>query len=311
MTKRLSGPADVVPAGADDIKRIRGIGPGIAQRLHAAGILTFAQLAGQSPAELAAIVGDVAGLSIDQIVKKDWAGQARELARERLSAVPEDAPAPAVAAPHDAAATPESRQHYATFTLELLLDEENDVRRTRATHVQVGVEEAWAGWRPARLMDFFMRYAAIQTQPIEVVTVPDTATAPVEAAGPTAAADLRALDVIPRNADSPRSFLRHRQPFAIGLTLDLDGAALPEGAAPAYAAMVYAKDLQRQTRGLLAEARGMLAASGPLTLCMEGAELAYGIYRLDAVVVVTLAADAAGAQADLTAFREGGLLHVY
>jgi predicted flap endonuclease-1-like 5' DNA nuclease len=76
-SQRLSAPYGVAPGSADDFKRIRGIGPGIAQRLQAAGIVTFEQLASRSTAELAAAVRDIAGMSADQIAKKDWIGQAR------------------------------------------------------------------------------------------------------------------------------------------------------------------------------------------------------------------------------------------
>jgi hypothetical protein len=311
--KRLPNPAESLPADVDDIKRIRGIGPGIAQRLYAAGILTFDQLAERSPAELAAIVSDVAGMSADQIVKKDWVGQARELAMARApETLPQELPAPETFAPGDATATPASRQHYATFTVELLLDEENAVRRTRVTHIQVGAEEAWSGWRPTRLVDFFVRHAAVREPADELASAEvEAAPAPAEAAAPTMAAHLRALDLVPADAAGPRSFLRHRQLFAAGLTIELDGAAHGGSAPLAYSAAVYAKDLQRLARSMLGEAHGTLAAPGPVTLRIEGAELPRGIYRLDATVVVVLPADESGQRQELSAFREGGLLQVY
>ena len=79
-SKHLSNPT-AVPTGADDLTRIRGIGAAIARRLSAAGVATFEQLAEQSPASLAALVG-VAGYSASQIARQDWIGQARELATE-------------------------------------------------------------------------------------------------------------------------------------------------------------------------------------------------------------------------------------
>jgi hypothetical protein len=45
-------------------------------------------------------------------------------------------------------------QPYATFVVELLQDEELNVRRTRVIHVQSQVEERWAGWDEARLVNF-------------------------------------------------------------------------------------------------------------------------------------------------------------
>jgi hypothetical protein len=49
---------------------------------------------------------------------------------------------------------PADRQHYSTFVVELLLDEHNDVRRTRVVHVQTGIEKKWAGWDEERLLAF-------------------------------------------------------------------------------------------------------------------------------------------------------------
>jgi hypothetical protein len=44
------------------------------------------------------------------------------------------------------------RQPYATFVVELLLDEQGNVRRTRVVHVQTGIERTWAGWDEERLI---------------------------------------------------------------------------------------------------------------------------------------------------------------
>src|SRR5258706_4517817 len=165
-SKRLSHPEANVPPDADDFKRIRGIGPNIAQRLYMAGIPTFDQLAARSPAALAELVGDIAGMSADLIAKKDWIGQARTLAAERHPAYEDILDhEPAAALAEDT--TPAARQHYATFTVELLLDEVNDVRRTRATHIQGGAEDAWAGWQAERLVDFFVRSAAVRSPQAE------------------------------------------------------------------------------------------------------------------------------------------------
>lgn len=43
---------------------------------------------------------------------------------------------------------------YATFVVELLMDERGEVRRTRITHVQTATEQQWAGWDEERLLAF-------------------------------------------------------------------------------------------------------------------------------------------------------------
>src|SRR6266699_5183992 len=73
------------PPRTDDLKLINGIGPAVEKRLNGVGIFTFAQLAALSPADIAAAVADLAGLSAERIIKQDWIGQARKLAAGSLA----------------------------------------------------------------------------------------------------------------------------------------------------------------------------------------------------------------------------------
>lgn len=58
---------------ADDLKKVEGIGPKIAETLAAAGISTFAELAKAKPAEIAEIIADVRG----NHVTDTWPAQAK------------------------------------------------------------------------------------------------------------------------------------------------------------------------------------------------------------------------------------------
>lgn len=61
----------------DDLKRITGIGPKLEQALNAAGITSFAQIAGWSDEDIARLDAD---LSLrGRIARDDWTGQARAL----------------------------------------------------------------------------------------------------------------------------------------------------------------------------------------------------------------------------------------
>lgn len=67
--------ADVATAVVqDDLTQISGIGPVYARRLNAAGILTFADLAGRDPADLRRIVGLQPWHAADP---SDWIAQAQ------------------------------------------------------------------------------------------------------------------------------------------------------------------------------------------------------------------------------------------
>lgn len=60
-------------AKADDLKKIEGIGPKIAQTLTAAGIATFAELAKSKPAKISEIIAEVRG----NHVTDTWPAQAK------------------------------------------------------------------------------------------------------------------------------------------------------------------------------------------------------------------------------------------
>ena len=47
-----------------------------------------------------------------------------------------------------------SRQHYAAFHVEFLLESDDSVRGTRVHHHQTDAREAWAGWDPDKLLTF-------------------------------------------------------------------------------------------------------------------------------------------------------------
>lgn len=68
---------DAIPVVPDDLKVIKGIGPEIERRLHAAGITSFALLAELTPADLERILGDVIKRLSNEESLLD---QARELA---------------------------------------------------------------------------------------------------------------------------------------------------------------------------------------------------------------------------------------
>jgi large subunit ribosomal protein L21 len=66
-------PVKKAPAKADDLKKIEGIGPKIAETLVAGGMATFADLAKAKPAKIAEIIADVRG----NHVTDTWPKQAK------------------------------------------------------------------------------------------------------------------------------------------------------------------------------------------------------------------------------------------
>src|SRR5438876_1103452 len=156
------------PARADDLKLINGIGPADEKRLNDVGIFTFAQLAALSPADIAAAVTGISGLTAERIIKQDWIGQARKLARqstvseqdwiEQARQLAADVPVTgrkdnaeiaggtqrftrATSEPQEETKTPVDSPRHATFTVELLLSADNEALSTHVAHRESGDEK--------------------------------------------------------------------------------------------------------------------------------------------------------------------------
>ena len=301
------------PAGADDLTRIRGIGPGIQQRLYAAGIVTFEQLAGVSAAELAGAVSDVAGMSADLIRKKDWVGQAQTFAEEQATS---DAAAAAREQDNleemlEEETVSPARQHYATFTVELLLGDERDVRRTRVRHVQGGGEIAWPGWNAARLIDFFTGQAALEVAEAELeIAVEQPSAAAAEPESQPAIA-VRSLEVLPEGGARAGQFLAYGEPFEVRLALDVEQNPDLPSQPLTYDLVVHAKDFQSRSHRTIGETRGELTPGEPGLVRVLGVELPRGIFRLETAVTVELPTPEGKSPERLTAFQEGQLFQVY
>ncbi|MBI1880750.1 MAG: hypothetical protein HYR94_21445 [Chloroflexi bacterium] len=287
---------------ADDFKQIKGIGPAVERRLHDAGIFTFAQLAALAPLDIATLVSHMADLSAERIVQQDWVGRARLLASNPTEPSPNSI-------------TDGDQQRYATFSVELLLDDAVEVRRTRIKYIQDGAEDAWAGWEEARLMNFVARYAPLRPQPPTPISEPATpAPQPViPVPQPAASANLsgklglRTLAAAPIGGDGSRNFLYQDQPFNVDLVLDLTEVDLSRGDSLDYRATIYAKRLSGGLRQTIAEASGAAATNDTLTIKTIGTALPVGLYRLEVAVALTLLP----IKSDLSVFLEGSLLQIF
>ena len=70
--------ADAAPAGADDLKKLSGVGPALEKKLHANGVTSFAQIAAWSPEDVADMDEK---LSFKGRIERDgWIEQATKLA---------------------------------------------------------------------------------------------------------------------------------------------------------------------------------------------------------------------------------------
>lgn len=293
--------------GADDFTRIRGIGSAIQEALYKSGIVTFAQLAGLSEEEIAGHLRGMAVMSAERIVQEEWVDQARELAAEN--------PPPVLQAGSEG-----NGQHYATFTVELLLEGNNAVRRTRITYVQAGIPDSWAGWDGDRLLRFLEEKAELRlpaeggarpAPEVERATPePEPAsTAEAEAPAPEEEApQLRNLAILPAGSSEPRTVIPKRQGYDIKLNIDLGAAAATTEGHLEYALIVYAKPLAGGARRNVGKAHGTAEPTRPLTVTIPGEALTDGAYRLE--VELTLSSPATQLY-EMIALLPGNLLHVF
>ena len=71
--------AAAAPAGADDLKRLSGVGPALEKKLHEHGVTTFAQVAAWTEADVAAMDEKLSFKG--RIEREGWIAQAVELAK--------------------------------------------------------------------------------------------------------------------------------------------------------------------------------------------------------------------------------------
>ncbi len=287
----------LAPLSEGEFQRIPGIGPGIEHRLHAAGIQTFRHLASLSPDEIYAHLSGLVGMTAERIAHQDWPSKAKHLAEELAAADPDPIPE-----------EPAERQHYASFMVELLQDENYAVRRTRVIHVQNDERDSWASWDAARLDRWITAQAAIAPSPPRDPIELETAT--VEAVLPVHIADfqLGVNEVFPTGSEQPNRFLCAGEPFEIHLPFETE----TESTEPPllYRAVVNTR-LPNGQRLRIGEICGQWAPAetGLLIIPVEGLE--EGAYRLEASVLVYPQGSAQPETEGLSAISECGRVLVY
>jgi len=77
--KKAAAKNEAAAAKADDLKVLSGVGPALEKKLHAAGVTTFAQIAGWSADDVAAMDEKLSFKG--RIEREGWIEQAKELAK--------------------------------------------------------------------------------------------------------------------------------------------------------------------------------------------------------------------------------------
>jgi large subunit ribosomal protein L21 len=77
--KKAEKPAAAPAAGAEDLKKLSGVGPALEKKLHAAGVTTYTQIAAWTDADVAAMDEQLSFKG--RIEREGWIAQAKELAK--------------------------------------------------------------------------------------------------------------------------------------------------------------------------------------------------------------------------------------
>jgi hypothetical protein len=166
-----------------------------------------------------------------------------------------------------------------SFVVEVVVDEQADVRRMSVLHVEDNEQESWRGWEPERVVDFMARRAHLSEGPVSPgKTAPPTA----ELAAPRLG-DLEGKAYL--TADVP-SGLCEGMAFDVRVTLD-PGPPPREGDLIDYVAVVLAKSLGQPVRHQVGESRGQLASTGSIRLSVPVVAPRRGLYRLEAGVLLS------------------------
>lgn len=309
----------------DDFKVIHGIGASVEDRLHKAGIMTYAQLAAKTPQEIADLLNGMVGFTPERIADQDWTGEAQQNAlKAETSNVSDD---------HSSL---QNHQHYEVFNLELLLDEQNTVRRTSVMHVQGKKKDHWAGWEENRLLDFFIDQATINIPNMrkEILSeeeipanMSETISEPAQLAQenvganldtPTPASNItnqiHIAELEPRYADSSgvlRKSIQENIPFNVRITLDLSDTNLPTDAPINYLATIYAKKVGTGVRQTLGTSQGNFMTADQVIIDIGVKPLTRGSYRMDAVLTLSLSETESTPKTIPGAVSEGTVIHIY
>jgi hypothetical protein len=213
-------------------------------------------------------------------------------------------------------------QHYESFIVRVLLNDDGSIRDTRMEHIGTGGVKRWAGWEHDAMLGFIKETAAppvllaAPLGPLDAEPPPESV--PESVAEPSAASEICPVSQPQADAAGPefrapvvrlrpdRTLLHAEQPFVVNLGLDLTGAA-PQSDRLIYSAVIVARQLGGKSGRTLASPRGLLTAAGSATITIDAGGLPPGTYLLEAAVSLR----AAGAsRAGVAAMAEGIMLQV-
>jgi hypothetical protein len=289
----------------NDLKRIRGIGQSIEQRLNQAGIFTFVEFANLSTKDLASILFGIPGISAERISENGWISQAKKLARKEAKV--------------DKLIPDNNVQSSALFSIDLLIDQRCCVRRTHILHVQSLKESSWAGWNQNKLSSFILENAFLKPTPTtakEIENDLETKSLEVEESQETGLQEIHGdlyiseVEIQPKQGKVVKWLVSKNEPFAVGLILDMGAISIPSGTKLQYHAEIQVKNLADGTRQNIGEEKGIIESQNLFPLVVNCHAMPEGSYRLEAYVILSPDLENRNPKPHLMAMTEGKVFRV-
>ncbi len=235
----------------------------------------------------------------------------------------------------------DSKARAMNYLVEVFLDENKYVRRTRIYHVQSGQEATWDNWDEARLLAFFKQrpelrltkppQAAKNAQPdqIEEVKSAEIKAEPVAASASSSATTvstgtetgpvknalgaprLHKMEIVPDRSGLPSRAFNHKQAFNVRLYLDLAEMKLSGRGSHDYSVVVLARRMGAERQQEFIKEQGTITSNSDMTLNLKWPPLPSGTYRISAAVTISPKDTSAAPQDEFTASLVGGLYKVY
>jgi len=274
----------------DDLTCIAGIRPEIVRRLNEAGIWTYAELGDCSAGAIAKALPGAGPLLWRRI--DGWRHRARELAGR--SEMPPIRGGPAAG----------NGQHYESFMVRVLLNEDGSIRDTRVEHIRTGEVKRWAGWEHDAMLGFIKEAAGPIAPPVLLAAPvgpldaePDPDSVPETVAEPSATSQVGPISQPPVAARAQTTPSPSPQPEASQVAAD---SAAADASPPGLPAPIVR----------LQPDRTLLCAAQPfaVTLSLDLTDVAPQSERL--IYSAVIVAKQFGGRSGRTLARPSGLLKV-
>jgi hypothetical protein len=230
-------------------------------------------------------------------------------------------------------------QHYATFKVELLLDEDNNVQTTNVIYDQDKTkQDHWDGWVEPKIMNFFVRSAGLH-RPLPGLSAPPESISSLESAELSEAATPPArspaipveeqhphskpkdalngvlivgdLTTTQLKSDMPQYLLPANEAFLVRLLLGLSEVRTSPSRQLHCEVSIWARDLGTGARQVVGQEQTRFVPADHVPCRVECRIPSPGTYRLEAVITLALAPGALSPRSNLMAWLESGLLVIY